>query len=91
LKKIQNLIEIIKTKNVNNPGAYLRTLINMPNQNIPEENSMPLPAHFNEGLNMTKQILTINEPRLSKMEIINKMILEGKNEEATTLKKLWKI
>lgn len=92
INKIKNLIEIIKQKTPNNPGAYLRSLIRLPGYIVyPDQKTPQKRSNITDGLKHCQEVAKINEPRLSREEIIKQLEHEGKIEEVLQLKKLWKL
>lgn len=87
-EKIKNLIEIVKNRNPKNHGAYLRRLLELPDNPIQQTNSV---IYSSNALNHIKNISKIKEPRLSKEEIVKKLLQEGKVNEANTLVQMWKL
>lgn len=87
-EKIKNLIEIVIVRKPENPGAYLRRLLDLPNMPVQQTNNV---VYNNKALEHVKNVTKIQEPRLSKEEIIRKLIQEDKINEANTLMQMWKI
>lgn len=91
--------ETINKAKYSRKDYFLRLLQNQ-DKNISRSKIVPLktennamlkhPASYSNALDNINEIKKINEPKLSKNDIIENLLREGKSDEAQTLKQIWR-